>query len=558
MLTEFIVRQFALIEEMQLELASGMTVFSGETGAGKSILVDALGAAFGARASQEWVRHGADKAEVMAVVEHDDARLHALLQEHEIESDEQLILRRVINADGRSRAWLNGMPVPLKVLQQVGNLCLDLHGQHEHQALLQAEFQKAMVDAGVADALQEQVTVAHADMQSARKALQRLQSDKGDAEQQENWMREELARLEAISPVLGLESELEQQVESGRHVVQIQQAAATALAVLDEDEPNARQMLASAIHAIEAMSEFNPGLKEAHDLLGQMDVLLGEAEPHLRTALDAELDPEALEQAEQRLAGLREAMRRHQTDEEGLVGLIQQWQERLSQLETAGWDAEKLTARLQETEAAYRNAASTLSESRSEAATKLAEALRPYLDRLGLKGMQIRIEVHAHEDESGQWHADGWDEIVFMAASNPGEPFRPLSQVASGGEMSRLVLALKACGALANAPHIAVFDEVDVGIGGETAWCVGELLQAMGHERQVLVVSHLPQVAACATRQVCIRKRQVGERTITELMPVAREERTGEIARMLGGASEEGLEHAAQMLARGSAIGAGA
>ncbi len=553
MLTEFRVRQFALIDEVSLQLSAGMTVFTGETGAGKSILVDALGAVFGARASSDWVRHGAEKAEISAVVESDDARLMALLAEQDIEIEEQLFLKRVITADGRSRAYVNGAPTPARILQQIGEICLDLHGQHEHQALLHPDFQRQIIDNRLPKETSKRMAVAYEALRQAEHALSSLKHDQNDTEQQEAWMRSELKRLQGLDIEEGTVDQLTEQVEAGRHASQIQQAAADSLALLDEGDASARHLMARASHAVEPVAEYHDSLREALSLLSQMDALMSEVEPLLRDALDSSLDQVELQAVEERLMSLHEAMRRHGVDETALIKLMGSWEEKLSHLDTAGWDEEKLRAARDVAEAAFRKCAEEISAERSREGKKLAKELRPFLDRLGLAGMKIQVEVSQQKDSgSGGWNASGWDRLQFVASSNPGEPFRPLASIASGGELSRFVLALKGCGALVNAPQIAVFDEVDVGIGGETAWCVGELLAAMGQERQLLVVSHLPQVAACADHQVCIRKGQEGERTLTRLEKIAANKRQEEIARMLGGANEESLLHAQQMLKRGS------
>jgi len=555
MLTELKVRQFGLMEDVRLEFSAGMTVFTGETGAGKSLLVDALGAVFGARASADWVRHGAERAELNAVVENDDARLQALLAEQAMDSAEPLFLRRVINADGRSRAWLNGVPIPVKILQQIGAICLDLHGQHEHQGLMQVEFQQQLVDSRVERNVLQAVQAAFDCLKEARKQLSRLQNQQGESAEQSGWMRSELEKLSALDVEIGLEERLISQVEAGQNVAQIQQAGAQALLLLDEgDEGNVRSLLSQVSHAIEPLAEYHAGLEAASDLLGQVDALLSEIPPYLNDAQDMALDAQELLQAEDRLAGLREAMRRHSADEAGLLSLMETWQQRLSLLDTAEWDAQALNEQVCKAEQDYCAQAEVLSALRVAAIDELVASLRPYLDRLGMAGMQVKIELVSNADQPAAWHGRGWDIMNFMLSSNPGEPFRALAQVASGGELSRLVLSLKACGAFMQAPAIAVFDEVDVGIGGETAWCVGELLAAMGKERQVFVVSHLPQVAACAQHQISILKTQREDRTITDLAILPSHERAAEIARMLGGVDAESLEHARQMLHKGQAI----
>ncbi len=553
MLTTLIVRQFALMQDVQLELNAGMTVFTGETGAGKSILVDALGAVFGARASADWVRHGAERAEITATWSGEDARLNQLLQEQDIESEEELILRRIISKDGRSRAYINGVPVALKVLQQLGSICLDLHGQHEHQALLRHDFQRNLLDVGVQQQTLEHIRMIFVDWQLIQQRLQAMRNQRNKTELQAEWMRSELSRLQQLSIEEGLTETLQSEVEAGRHYAQIQQAAAEAMTLLDEDENSARGLIARAARAVSAAEDFHAGLAGSRELIEQTDALLAEAIPELRAVLDHSFDETNLYAAEDRLMQLHEAMRRHHTDERGLLALIEEWENCLSGLDTAGWDEASLVSAEVVASQSYQKAATQLSKERLSAAQSLINGLRPFLNRLGLTGMQVRFDIQKQNNES-VWSVNGWDDVCMKISSNPGEPWRELSVVASGGELSRLILALKGCGALCETPHIAVFDEVDSGIGGETAWCVGELLAAMGSQRQVLVISHLPQVASCADAQVAIRKSEKDGRTVTRLEPVVADRRQQEIARMLGGGDADGLRHANRMLERGRTV----
>ncbi|MDQ6987391.1 MAG: DNA repair protein RecN [Mariprofundaceae bacterium] len=561
MLSELHVRQFALIEDVQLDLASGMTVFSGETGAGKSMLVDALGAAFGARASSDWVRHGADKAEVIAMLEGMNDALQRLLNDNDLEADDaSLILRRVIRADGSSRAWVNGSPVAARLLQDIGHLLLDMHGQHEHQSLMRPEFQCQLLDARIAERLQKNTAVAWALWKKENAALQLLLDDRDRGVREEAWMREEYKRLADLDLHVGLQAELQQKIEAGRHFSHIQQAVTHTLGILEDDDSNdsdngndLRGKIAACSRELGAVAAFHPQINEATDLLAQVDALLGEISPALRSVLDTSFDSESLEADETRLMNMHEAMRRNKTDADGLIALLGDLQEKISHLDTGLWDEEAQRAKLKQAADDFRAQAQKLSQARHKAGLALVGDLRPFLDQLALAGMQLRIDIMPQTDDENAWNAHGFDAPVFMAASNPGEPFRELAAVASGGEMSRLVLALKGCGAMAGAPQIAIFDEVDAGIGGETAWCVGELLAQMGRMRQVLVISHLPQVAACAGRQIHIYKEQHDGRTVSGLKPLDAESRLDEMARMLGGASEQSREHAAQMLARGAA-----
>jgi len=553
MLTELHIRQFALVDEIRLNLNSGMTVFTGETGAGKSILVDAMGAVFGARASADWVRHGAKQADLSACIETDDARVFDLLEEQGIEAEGVLLLRRVINTDGRSRAWLNGVAVPLKVLQRIGIICLDLHGQHEHQALMDKRYQQQLVDQQVDAAILQAVSLAYGDFVGAKRALAEGAQQLQQSREREAWLRQQLEATAQLALQPGLLAELECEVAAGSHIVQIQQAAAEALDCIDDAEPSARALLAQATHAVAAMADVHPALKEAAEILQQADVLLSEVLPHLRQAESLELDASWQAAQESRLNQLQALLHQHRCDEAELLVRQQDWQQQLDALETAAWDEEQRLHTFNQAQTCYSQAAQTLHEARLEAAKQLAAALRPWLDRLALVDMQVRIDVQPQQALEG-WQAHGWDTVVFMLSSNIGEPFKALQHVASGGELSRLVLSLKACGATTNTPAIAVFDEVDVGIGGETAWSIGELLAAMGRERQVLVVSHLPQVAAVADHHICISKASDQERTRTTLTPLDHGARQQELARMLGDASEQGVQQAQSLQQRAYAI----
>ena len=558
MLSELHVRQFALIEDVQIDLASGMTVFSGETGAGKSMLVDALGAAFGARASSDWVRHGFDKAEVSIVLGGVREVLGGVLAEYDLDAVDgnDLVLRRVIRADGSSRAYVNGSPVPARVLQDIGRLMLDMHGQHEHQSLLRPEFQRSLIDATIPDNLKSNVAGAWRSLLEERAALAHVLESRQRGVREEAWMREECARLKALELYEGVSNELQQQVDAGRNYAQIVDAAAQSLAVLEEEEDDVRSRLAGCVHALRAVADFRPEIGEAVALLDQVDALLGEAAPALRSVLDDEFDAAELQAAEARLMDLHEALRRNQTDEAGLLALQADLEDKLSGLDTGVWDEDAQRRKLAQVQQDFLTRAAELTAARVASGQKLVKELRPFLDRLALAGMQLEVEVCGLPEDESAWGEHGADSLVFMAASNPGEPFRELAAVASGGEMSRLVLALKGCGAMRAMPQIAVFDEVDTGIGGETAWCVGELLASMGEARQVLVISHLPQVAACAEQQVHIYKEERQGRTVSALKALDAVARQEELARMLGGANDRSREHAMEMLARGAQRGA--
>ncbi len=551
MLSELHIRQFVLAEEIHLELSAGMTVFTGETGAGKSILVDALGAVFGRRTSADQVRHGAQRAEISACLDVSNEQVNAWLEAQDIEPDECLLLRRTIRADGRSRAWVNGVPVPLKLLQALGSLCLDLHGQHEHQQLMQSAYQRSLLDARLDARLLRRVSEAWRAARQARRSWEEWRKGIDEGRRQERWLRQQLEELDSLELRPGLLESLERQVDGARRVETLRQKAAQALQIVDEGEPSLYALLAQALRLLDDVQRLHPALEQAHEGLQRIDALLAELPPRLREVVELEIDEQQSLEDEARLNRLQALLQRHAcADESALLRLQRHWREQLDALDTAEWDEERLRQACEQAEEDYRVAARALHEARTQQAHALVQALRPALDRLALEGMRVRIEVEADEARES-WREDGWDTVRFLLSSNPGEPFRSLRQIASGGELSRLVLAMKACGVAAGEPGIAVFDEVDVGIGGETAWSVAELLRGMARERQVLVISHLPQVAALADHHVCIRKESDGQRTRSLLQVLDEDARLRELARMLGDGSEQGLRQARAMWQRG-------
>lgn len=552
MLVELHVRQFALVESLHLQFQEGMTVFTGETGAGKSILVDALGAVFGARAKKDWIRHGAEQAEISAVLEGVEELARKVMPD--VDADEGFILKRVIFADGRSRAYVNGLPVPLRDVRELGKSLLDIFGQHEHQTLLSREFARTMLDLALPRSLIDEVKKAYRALLEAEKELASFEELCRQSEREEAWLRDEYMRLKSIGLQPGLEASLREAIDHARHHVTLKEAAAKALSLLEEGPFNVRDLLGELERTLSQASPYRTSFARLVEMVQQMDAMAGEIALPLRGLLDEEVDQEHLAHLEERLHQLLQAKRRHRCDEEGLRCLMEKMASRIETLETSAWERQRLLKRLDECKTAYQKAASQLSAARKAKGKAITEVLRPYLDRLALDGMRLQIAVEAHEDQRNAWTTQGWDEVTLLVSSNPGEPFRPLKEVASGGELSRLALALKGCGLMRCGARIAVFDEADVGIGGETAWSVGALLHAMGRERQVLVVSHLPQVAACANHHIHIRKGEKQGRMQIEAELLDEEARQKEIARMLGGESETSLAHARRMIDRAGAL----
>jgi len=531
MLTDISVQQFALIEQTQLELGSGMTVFSGETGAGKSILLDAMSALFGSRASANWVRHGAKRAEVSARLQHTPALIQ-LLETWDIEPEDELILRRIINQDGRSRAYINGIKASASQLRQIGELMLDFHGQHQHQKLLQADFQAAMLDTSINQDDLNQCQIHWQSWQDAQQAFNQLQQDIQRNQQQEHWLREELSHLASLNLYAGIMPNLEKRIQQGRHYSLIHEEVLSSLNILEENPQNIRSQLAQVHRALQQAQTYRPALAQQLEQLDQIELLLNEICPELHPITQESFDAQALDADETLHNNIQLACQRHHKKPDELLALMQQMAQQISSIDTAVLDEKDAKHQLVEAEKAYCEIANSLHEQRQKSANDLCHNMRPWLDKLALEGLQLRFDIEKRSQN--QWKKQGWDHVELMMAANKGEPFKSLAQTASGGELSRLALALKACGALQHVTPIAIFDEVDVGVGGETAWQVGHLLRDMAKDRQVLVVSHLAQVAACAQQHISIHKKEKDDRTISVFEPLDKKKRNIEIARMAG------------------------
>jgi len=551
MLVELFVRGFGLIEKAQVELAAGMTAITGETGAGKSMFVDALQVVFGGRASSEMVRRGERQAEIVALWRGRHPTLAEALEAHGIEPEgEEIVIRRVIGSDGRSRAWIDAAPVPVGALRALGEACIEVHGQHAHQRLMQPQLPRQLLDARIDPSLLEALAKAFREWRSAQERLQQLARSREEAAQEAAWLRAQLEEVEALQLEPGLLQRLSDAVEAARRRAQILEAASSLVQLLDEGDPAARPLLADAMRALGGLGRWDARLREAEEMLAEADALLEEVLSKAREVLDAPFDEAEHAANEERLERLRALLRRHgAANEEELLQMAEEWRKRLELAEAGVWDEARLRKACDEAQARFCELAERVHAARKQAAEAIVQALREVLDALALGGMQLRFVITARRDEPQRWSAHGWDEVRLEVQPNPGEPWGEVRRIASGGELSRLALALQAIGAQADAPPVAVFDEADAGIGGETAWSVGRMLQQMAKQRQVIVISHLAQVAACAAHQIAIEKRVQAGRTQTVLRVLNEEERIAEIARMLGDRSLRAQAEA--MLRRG-------
>jgi DNA repair protein RecN (Recombination protein N) len=557
MLTHLLIRDFTIVDQVSLELGAGMTVLTGETGAGKSILVDALGLVLGDRATGAIVRPGAERAEVTASFETASVpQVRHRLAELDLDSpDEVCILRRTVSSDGRSRAFINGRPTPLQGLREIGELLVDIHGQHAHQSLLRRDTQRAMLDqfAGLATQLAS-ARALHTEWERARAAIAALGGSAADRAAEAELLRYQVEELRALALRPGEVEELDEEHRRLSHAGALLGSAQRALAALEEAEDGALlPRLEGVAREVDDMTRFDPRTLPVRELLDGALIQGREAAHALHRYAEAiELDPERLAWLEQRIAALETLARKHRVSARSLAEHLDRLEARLTEIEQGDEHLRALEGTLEACARRYADLAEELYRGRAAAAPALAEAVASNARSLGMGGsrFQVRVEPPGGQDPSP--HGGGRVELYFSA--NPGQPLAPLSQVASGGELSRLSLAIQLIGAHGEGAPIQVFDEVDTGIGGRVAEVVGRALRRLADTRQVLCVTHLPQVASQGQGHLLVSKAARGEATYASVTPLQPEDRVREVARMLGGVeiTARALAHAREMLDRAS------
>ncbi len=558
MLTRLNIRDFVIVDRLELEFAAGFTALTGETGAGKSILVDALSLVLGSRGDVAVVRAGCASAEVSAeFAVAPDSPLAAWLAAADLAADgDCLLLRRVIDAGGRSRAYLNGTPVPLAQLREAGEFLADIHGQNVHQALLRAEAQRALLDAHAGmTGLARQVAAAYNSWQKLRAARENAERDaEGAARERESlsWQLQEMQAL-GVAAVDWAGQWQEWNLEQARlsHAASLIEGSALALALLDEGGDAGRGgSLLSQVGLLQSrlqgLAEVDVGLAEPLELIGGAQIQLAEAAHALRRYCDhLELEPARLAELDGRIAAIVAQARKQRLQPEALPERLAELVARLAELELAT-DPQLLAAREQQAEDDYRRLAEELSAARASAAATLGDQVSAAMQTLAMAGGRFEIALERLPEAS----AHGLESPQFLVCANAGQPLRPLAKVASGGELSRIGLAIQVIASQASGVPTLIFDEVDVGIGGRVAEIVGRMLGQLGLQRQVLCVTHLPQVAARAQGQWAVSKEERQGETTSKVTPLSRAERVEELARMLGGVviTDTTRRHAAEML----------
>lgn len=537
MLTHIHIRDFAIIDNLELELHPGMTALTGETGAGKSILLDAIGLVLGDKADSSNVRHGADKTEITLSVDitHTPSARN-WLEEQGMESDEDTcLLRRVITAQGKSRAWINGSPANLTQLRELGEQLVDIHGQHEHQSLMKKDAQRQMLDTFADnDTLLDNTHNAWQVWKKLHERVTALSSQNQQHQERLDLLRFQAQELEALALQASEPEQLDEEHNRLANAEQLRTTAAQGYAQLYDDEPSLHSTLGRLIHDLEQQVQVDPRLRPALELLSSAQIQVQEASTELRDYADnLDIDPERLQWVENRIADIRNLARKYRIEPQKLPDRLTSIQQELEQLGGNDYDPDALEKQLQETTDTYRNHAAVLSKARMQAARQLSDGVSSAMQQLGMQGGQFAIAVV--QDPEASFQAIGMDNIEFMVSANPGQPLKPLVKVASGGELSRISLAIQMIAAQKITLPALIFDEVDTGIGGGIAEVVGKQLRTLGTNRQVLCVTHLPQVASQAHQQYKVTKIKGKEYTSTGIMHLTQAERVEEIARMIGG-----------------------
>lgn len=549
MLRALEIRDMLIIDRLDLDFQPGLNVLTGETGAGKSILLDSLGFVLGWRGRAELVRTGADQGEVVAVFElPEDHAAHAVLDEAGMPSDgDELILRRVNRKDGRKTAWVNDRRCSGEVLRQLSETLIELHGQHDDRGLLDAKGHRGLLDAfGAYPALQEDVRLRWRELSKARKALAKAEAAIAEIRAEEEFLRHAVAEFDQLDPQPGEEAELDIRRRQMQGAEKVREDVARAFQALSGD--GAEGAMGDAVRWLEDATQQVEGLLDAPiDALGRAFAELGEAVQGVEGALDQlRFDPHELEICEERLFAIRALARKHSIVADDLAKFGDDLRVRLKTLDQGEGDLAELAQTVKAAELAYDQAADTLTEARGTSAAKLDAAVSAELAPLKMERAVFRTGVNLAE--AGP---EGRDEVAFTVATNPGAPAGPLGKIASGGELSRFLLALKVCLSQTQSGVTMIFDEIDRGVGGATADAVGRRLSALSEGGQVLVVTHSPQVAALGAHHWRVEKQVEDNVTTSRVVPLDDGERVDEIARMVSGdrITEEARAAAKSLLA---------
>jgi DNA repair protein RecN (Recombination protein N) len=543
-LRHIVLRDFVIVRELDLDLSSGFSALTGETGAGKSILIDALQLVLGARAETSVVREGASRAEIC--VEFDTTPdILKWLEAEGFADDEHLLLKRTIDAQGKSRAWINGSPATATQLRALGDKVLDIHGQHAWQSLTRPEAVRGLLDAYAGVNLQG-LTQTWTQWRQATQALHEARNAQATLQEERERLLWQITEVDKLAPAEDEWDELNSQHTRLSNAQALMDAAQSAIHALEDDDNGALRLLAKAQDTLQDQTDVEPEFTSLVDVLASSLAQAGDVAHSLNAYLGrTELDPARLQTLDDRMSLWMSLARRFKRTPQELPALYLEWKTRLTQLDAAT-DLKALEITEVKAAAAYQTEARKISQDRTHAAPKLATAITQAMQGLGMQGGRFEVQL----DKTEQASASGLENITFLVAGHPGSTPRPVGKVASGGELSRIALAIAVTTSELGTAQTLIFDEVDSGVGGAVAETVGRLMKQLGIDRQVLAVTHLPQVAACADHHLVVSKHSDAQGTSSQVTALSADARVNEIARMLGGekVSDTTLAHAREML----------
>ena len=537
-------RDFVIVHVLDLELEKGFSVLTGQTGAGKSILIDALQLALGARADAVVVREGAQRCDISAEFD-SPAALQCWLEQAGFAGSDTLLLRRTVDVQGKSRAWINGSAATATQLREVADGLVDIHGQHAWQSLTRPDAVRGLLDAygGIKT---DQLAVSWINWRNAQKALAEAHQAQSSLQRERERLAWQIAEVEKLAPLVDEWDDLNTQHGRLSNTQTLREACQSALDALQESEQNASSLLSKALSALQAQAHiepaFQPLLEVLNGALAQTEDAVHSLNSYIR---HAELEPQRLQQLDERLSMWINLARRYKRQPAELANLLASWHEALQKLDAAA-DLDKLELAEKHALSSYNAEAQQVSKLRAKAAPALAKAISLAMQGLGMQGGVFDVALHALE-QPAQY---GTEQAEFLVAGHSGTTPRPVGRVASGGELSRIALAIAVTTSQLGQAQTLIFDEVDSGVGGAVAETVGRLMKQLGKDRQVLAVTHLPQVASCADQHLVVAKRSDQGKTFSTVDSVSGEQRVAEIARMLGGKklSNTTLAHAKEML----------
>jgi DNA repair protein RecN (Recombination protein N) len=550
MLSRIEIRNFAIIQSLDLDWSQGMTVITGETGAGKSIVIDALGLTLGERAEQTVIYPDAKQAEVTTLFDlNPQSAATQWLIEHELEEEGECILRRVIVKEGRSKCFINGRSVTQSQLKELGILLVDIHGQHAHQSLLKSKEQLNLLDRYANHPeLLDAVSASAIKLRQIQQRKAILLDEKQARDAKHELLAYQVEELAAANPEQSILDNLEQQHKQAATSQDRIYLADASLQRLSEDDTSVISSLSSVIEQITQLKKLDPNIANLHETLLQADALLQEGKAELSHYRDnLEGDPEKLELLDRQLTVFHDLARKHHVSLQQLPQHYLSLEQELEQLHADESELQQIKVDYQKAFVVFQKRADKLTKSRKKTAVELQKLVTEKIQGLAMEGGKLFIELTPLED---QVTSHGAENIEFLVSANPGQPLQPLSKVASGGELSRISLAIAVITAEQQLVPSIIFDEVDVGIGGGTAEVVGKLLNQLSKQRQVICVTHQPQVASCGDQHLVASKSKQMNSTTTRVEKLSKEQRINEIARMLGGLtiSEKTISHAKEML----------